>query len=435
MKLSSILQATGNDLKGQRRFPWLYVPSTYFAEGVPYIIVNTVSVVMYHNMEIPNSIIGLSSILYLPWVIKMFWGPVVDIYLTKRIWIVSAEFTLAGLFFLTALGIPTDIFLAATLIIFTLTAFVSATHDIAIDGFYMLALSKEQQAFFVGIRSLFYRVAMWFGQGFTVILTGWIIASGRGVAFSWISVFILCGVIFLLLAFFHVWYLPYPLEDRSGVKTSDQRKTVSFLDVFKTYFTQKKIFPILAFILLYRLGEAMLTKMASPFLLDNISTGGLGLTNTDVGFVQGTVGLGSLIAGGILGGWLIAKFGLRKCIWPMVFALNIPDIFYILLAQYKPSLAYVYPAIAAEQFGYGLGFTAFTVFLMYISRGKYKTSHFAISTGLMALGMMLPGMVSGFLQEYLGYTKFFIAVLILTLPGMITIFFIPLDNNKPPLTE
>ncbi len=417
------------DISGKKRYPWIYIPSAYFAEGVPYVIVNIVSVVMYQNLGIPNSLIGLSSLLYLPWVIKMFWGPVVDIYLTKRLWMIGTQAAMAILFLFSAVSLLSDFFFAATLIVFTLIAFVSATHDIATDGFYMIALKKDQQAFFVGIRSLFYRIAMWFGQGFILIFTGWIIGRGGGIEFSWLMALMLCSVIFLILALFHLWYLPRPVSDTnlSGDKSGETK--LPFIDVFRTYFSQPKIFPILSFILLYRLGESMLTKMSAPFLLDEIGKGGLGLTNTDLGLIQGTIGLASLIIGGIAGGVVIAKYGLRKCIWPMAIALNLPDVFYIYLAYAKPALSFVYPAIAIEQFGYGLGFTAFMVFLMYIAKSKYKTSHFAISTGLMALGMMVPGMISGFLQEALGYQNFFVAVLLLTIPGMAAIFFIPVENN------
>jgi len=424
------LTVSSPDREGKRRIPWIYVSSTYFAEGVPYIMINSVSVVMYQNMGISKSLIGLTSILYLPWVIKMFWGPTVDLFMTKRFWIILTQAAMAGLFILAALGIHTAAFFIVTLSVFIIMAFVSATHDIATDGFYMLALSQQEQAFFVGIRSLFYRIAMWFGLSIIVGFTGIMMSGGRSVATSWFSALVMCGGVFIILALFHRWYLPRPDSDKSGSEKRNEEDQLSYFEAFRTYFTQKRIAPILAFILLYRLGEGMLTKMVPPFLLDSISEGGLALTNTDISLIQGNAGLAGLITGGILGGWLIARYGLRTCIWPMVFALNLPDVFYIYLAHARPAHAFIYAAIAIEQFGYGLGFTAFTVFLMYIAKEKYKTSHFAISTGLMALGMMVPGMVSGFLQEWLGYYRFFIAVLLFTIPGMLTIFFIPLDNDN-----
>jgi len=408
-----------------RRSPWFYVPTLYFAEGLPYILVNTVSVIMYKKMGVSNQLIGLTSILYLPWVIKMFWSPIVDIYSTKRKWILWMQALMAVLFAFVALSIQSPFFLTLSIIFFFLTAFISATHDIVCDGFYMLALSKQDQALFVGVRSTFYRLAMIFGSGLMVVLAGRIEKATGNIPHSWTIVFSMTALVFAVLFFLHRWYLPKPGADRQSTTSNNN---THFFEAFRTYFQQPKIWAILLFILFYRLGEAMLTKMTAPFLLDSPEAGGLGLNTDTVGFVYGTVGVLSLVFGGILGGWLVSKFGFRKCVWPMVFALNVPDVAYIYMAIAKPALGWVYPLVAIEQFGYGIGFTAFMVYLMYISKGQYKTSHYAISTGLMALGMMLPGMISGYLQASLGYAAFFIAVLVLTIPGFLTLFFIPMDD-------
>jgi PAT family beta-lactamase induction signal transducer AmpG len=414
------------DTRGQKRQPWLYLPTAYFAEGLPYIIVNSASVIMYKKMDIPNSLIGLTSFLYLPWVIKMLWGPAVDLHATKRWWIIATQLAMALCFGFAALSMQMPMFFVLSLICFTLISFISATHDIAVDGFYMLALPEDKQAFFVGIRSTFYRLAMIFGSGVLVIIAGNIETSTGNIPLSWTVVLAIAGAIFLALFSFHHFYLPYPAADGKREKKSDG---APFLKVFKAYFQQEKISAIIAFILLYRLGEAMLVKMASPFLLDEAAAGGLALSTQTVGSVYGTFGVMSLVAGGICGGVLISKFGLRKCIWPMAMALNAPDLAYVYLAALKPDLPFVYLLVCLEQFGYGVGFTAFMVYLMYTSKGEYKTSHFAISTGIMALGMMAPGLISGFVQEALGYLNFFVVVCLATLPGMAAIFFIPLEEK------
>jgi len=406
--------------------PWHYVPTLYFAEGLPYIMVNIVSAIMYKKMGMSNQFIGLTSILYLPWVIKMLWSPVVDIYKTRRTWLLVCQILMSAVFAFLALSISTKMFIPLTLAAFSTIAFISATHDIAVDGYYMLSLDKQKQAFFIGVRSLFYRFAVIFGQGLLVILAGTIERKTGNVSFSWTASMGVTAVIFLFAYLFHRSYLPFPSSDVSS--TLSKRK--GFNEAFRTYFQQDKIIPIIAFILLYRLGEAMLAKMAAPFLLDSTASGGIGIATDTFGYIYGTAGIISLAIGGILGGFLISKFGLKRCIWPMAILLNAPDIFYVYMSMATPSLVTVCFMVAFEQFGYGLGFTAFSVFLMYLAKEPYKTSHFAISTGLMALGMMLPGMVSGFIQNAMGYTGFFITAICLTLPGMILIFFIPIENKQ-----
>jgi len=415
-----------NGLGPGRTFTWSFIPTLYFAQGIPYVLVNTVSVIMYKKMGVSNQVIGLTSILYLPWVIKMLWGPFVDSNSTKRNWILLTQSALAVLFLIIALSTNLSAFLLLSLAIFILVAFTSATHDIAADGFYMLALEQKQQAFFVGIRSTFFRLAMIFGSGLLVMLAGRLEAS-MPIASTWTVVFIVSSVLFLLVFLYHRFILPYPAEDRPERKKEER---LSFLEIFADYFKQPKIIAIVSFILLYRVGEAILLKMAAPFLLDDPSQGGLGLPTTTVGFIYGTVGVLGLTFGGILGGWVIARFGLRRCVWPMALCLNLPNAVYIYMAYARPSVAVVGALVGLEQFAYGLGFTSMMVFMMYVSRGPYKTSHFAISTGFMALGMMLPGFLSGYLQAWLGYLDFFILVICLMIPSLVVIFFIPLQSSE-----
>ncbi|MGH1396820.1 MAG: MFS transporter [Trichormus sp.] len=408
--------------------PWEYIPTLYFTSGVPYVIINTVSVIFYKKLGISNAQIALwTSFLYLPWVIKMFWGPIVDIYSTKRKWMLSSQLAICCCFAIVAFCLQLPNFFFISLAALTLGAFISATYDIATDGFYLLALAPEQQAFFSGIRSLFYRLAVIFGSGFLVVIAGLLEKYLNNIPLSWTVAIALAAVILAILLMFHRLVLPFPESDQP--RQPKQVNQIPFIKIISSYFQQEKIFAILAFILLYRLGEAMLVKIASLFLLDNPEAGGLGLNTSEVGLVYGTFGVVSLIFGGIIGGLVISKYGLKKCILPMVLALNLPDLFYVYMAYNQPSLTLVYPLVSLEQFGYGFGFTAFTVYLMYSSQGEYQTSHFAISTGIMALGMMLPGIVSGYLQSSLGYPLFFVVVCLLTIPGMMTLFFIPLKDD------
>lgn len=413
--------------KPQKLFAWLFIPTLYFAQGLPYILVNVASVIMYKNLGVSNTLIGVTSLFYLPWVLKPLWSPVVEMRWTTRQWILAAQILLAAQFVLIAFVLHLPYFFVLSMVVFVLIAFSSATHDIAIDGYYMLVLNDEQQAFYVGVRSTFYRVAMIFGSGVLVILAGKIGVEGRE-AVGWLVVMLVSAAIFGVLFLFHSWYLPQ--EKKPPVESVPQSTgRTSFAHVFKTYFQKQKIVAIVVFILLYRLGEAMLVKMAAPFLLDAREAGGLALSTEAVGFVYGTVGVLCLVAGGILGGWLVAKFGLRKCMWPLAFALNLPNLVYVYLSHTEPSFLTVQICVAIEQFGYGLGFAGFMVFLMYTAEGPYKTAHYALSTGFMALGMMLPGLVSGFLQSVTGYPLFFIIVSLLPIPGMLLIFFVPLEKS------
>ncbi len=411
------------------RNPWTYIPSLYFGEGLPYILVNTVSVILYKKMGADNASIAFwTSWLYLPWVIKMFWGPLVDTNSTKRTWIIATQAAMAVCMLVTAWSLTTGSYFFLSLTAFIAAAFVSATYDIATDGFYMLALTEKEQALFVGLRSGFYRLAMIFGSGLLVYLAGRVELATGNIPLSWTLVMAAAGGIFLAVVAYHAVVLPYPAADVRRTTADAERH--SFREVFAAYFKQERIGVLIAFILFYRLGEAMLLKLVSPFLLDPRAAGGLGLTTSQVGIAYGTVGILALVTGGVLGGWLIATFGLRRCVWPLVLVMHLPDLFFVYMAWVQPSLTFVYPLVALEQFGYGMGFTVFTVYLMYSADGKYKTSHYAISTGIMALGMMLPGFLSGWLQQQVGYTAFFLIVCCLTIPGMLTIPFLPKKERQ-----
>ncbi|HDP97950.1 MAG TPA: MFS transporter [bacterium] len=608
--------------KAQRRLsPWFWVPSLYFAEGIPYIVVMIISVIMYKRMGISNTDIALyTSWLYLPWVIKPLWSPVVDLFKTKRLWIIVMQLFIGAGLACVAFTIPVPNFFQFTLAFFWLLAFNSATHDIAADGFYMLGLTEHQQAWFVGVRSTFYRFAMLTGQGLLVILAGYIeshsglesveinvqavnqtvnqrivspdsleispldgdlriithpqkleitiekksrheidqitemvkqwnanfmttreaekkqdqstapswwqrnvvvkiesgfraifgsdkkiadrlektgnvrviyfylsrqpepdrtivvnfgresgdksinliegarreftaanwnqplmsliqldpklkqptsadfVARAGNIPLSWMVTFGFMAILFLFFSLYHHLVLPYPKEDSARTDITFKSFFKDFANTFVLFFKKDKIGLSIAFLLLYRLGESQLVKIASPFLLDTQELGGLGLTTGQVGFVYGTVGIAMLTVGGLLGGFLAARHGLKKWLIWMAIAINVPDVVYIYLAQTQTANFFIINlCVGIEQLGYGFGFTAYMLYMILISEGKFKTAHFAITTAFMALGMMLPGMISGWIQELIGYYNFFVWVLISTIPGIILVNFLPID--------
>ena len=581
------------------RNPWAWVPTLYYAQGIPYVVVMLVSVIMYKRMGISNADIAFyTSLLYLPWAIKPLWSPFVDIFKTKRLWIVIMQLIvglgLAGVAFM----IPLPSFLQYTLAFFLLLAFSSATHDIAADGFYMLGLSEHDQAFFVGIRSTFYRLSMITGQGLLIILAGYFethsglppatievttssnlkieriifqenipsaspddqlkvvtnssslnlstnkrtkaevdsmvnlvqaknikngfyntkgeqpkipelklnssdytksvgnisviaialssepkedkdyivnfdrdggdksisILEGTRFVFNktnwnkpayailqldpklktetsaafkaisgdipwaWSMTFLILTGLFIVFFLYHNFILPYPLKDGPAVKDASISVGKEFIRTFSLFFKKKEILITITFLLIYRFGEAQLVKLASPFLLDPREVGGLGLTTGEVGFVYGTVGIIALTVGGLTGGFLASRDGLKKWIWWMFAAINIPHILYIYLAFAQPdNFIIINLCVAGEQFGYGFGFTAYMLYMIYVSAGEFKTSHYAICTGFMALSMMIPGIFAGMIQEVLGYPNFFVWILFTMIPGFFVTRMLTID--------
>ena len=420
--------------------PWLWVPTLYFAEGIPYFVVNSISVTMFTRMGVSNGAMALfTSLLYLPWVIKPLWSPFVDIIRTKRWWVMTMQVVMSACFIALALSLPSDAgtlvehrthdgsssisLFTVTLIIFWIMAFASATHDIAADGFYMLALTPGEQSLFVGIRSTFYRLASVFGQGVLVVIAGVLETRLGDIPKAWFWTILITAVLFAAVTLWHSLALPRPLTDRSAAEkfpnsstershnTGNNGTRLIFRDfgrTFATFFRKPGVLLALTFLLLYRLPEAFLVKMMNPFLLAPTSEGGLGLTTTQVGAVYGTAGVIALTLGGILGGMAVAKWGLRRCLWPMALSLALPCLAFIWLSIAQPSSMWTVGAfVCLDQFGYGFGFTAYMLYMIYFSQGEYKTSHYSLCTAFMALSMMLPGMVAGYLQESLGYTGFF----------------------------
>lgn len=418
-------------MNAKRKNPWIWVPSLYYAQGLPYVIVMTVSVIMYKRLDISNAQIALyTSWLYLPWVIKPLWSPVVDLFKTKRWWVVIMQLIIGAGLAGVALTLPTENFFRYSLAFLWLLAFSSATHDIASDGFYMLGLEEKDQSYFVGIRTTFYRLAMLSGQGLLIILAGLFeVYTGR-IALAWSITFVFIAVFFSGISLYHKFMLPRPVGDISVPREAGNGLFHEFFRTFGSFFRKKNILPAVAFLLLYRLGEAQLIKLASPFLLDPASEGGLGLATGEVGWIYGTIGLLALSLGGIIGGVAASQKGLRFWIFPMALAMNLPNLVFVYLSAALPqSIWLIAGSVAVEQFGYGFGFTAYVLFMIYFSAGEHKTAHYAICTAFMALGMMLPGMVSGWIQEAIGYHAFFIWVVFCTIPGFILIRFLKIDAS------
>ena len=417
-------------MKNKKRSPWAWIPTLYFAEGLPYVAVMTISVIMYKKLNISNTDIALyTSWLYLPWVIKPFWSPFVDLFKTKRWWIVTMQLLVGAGLAGIAFTIPMSNFFQITLAVFWLVAFSSATHDIAADGFYMLALDVSEQALYVGIRSTFYRIDTIFGQGVLIVLAGGLENWTGNIPFAWSITFYILSGLFIAFCLYHKFILPTPKTDKSTVTdVSASNIFKEFLATFITFFQKKQAGVAILFMLLYRLPEAQLVKLINPFLLDPLEKGGLGLSTAEVGIVYGTVGILGLTIGGIIGGICASKGGLQRWLWPMAWSISLTCLTFVYLGYFQPqSLIIINICVFIEQFGYGFGFTAYMLFLIYYSEGEHKTAHYAICTGFMALGMMLPGMAAGWLQDHIGYENFFVWVMICCAATIAVCAFVKID--------
>ena len=425
----------------KRISPWAWVSTLYFLEGIPYFIVNQISVVMLTKMGVPNGDMAMfTSLLYLPWMIKPFWSPFVDIFKTKRWWTITMQIIMSLVFVALVMSIPhPDPELIAsgqtpismfyvTLILFVIIAFASATHDVAADGFYMIALNSGDQALFVGIRSTFYRLSGIFGQGALVGLAGYIELKYENIPMSWTITMIFSAVLLGILTLYHMFILPKPKSDASVLK-DDKKATAGeiltgFADSFKTYFMKPGVWLAIVFMLLYRLPEGFLIKLCMPFLLASPKVGGLGMSTAGSALAYGTIGVIFLTIGGILGGIYASRVGLKKALWLMALGMTLPCLSFVYLAIYQPTEIWIIAtAISIEQFGYGFGFTAYMLYMMYFSDGEFKTSHYAICTAFMAMSMLVPGMFAGYIQEALGYVNFFWMVMACCVATFVVTFF------------
>ena len=412
-----------------RRSPWAWVPTLYFAEGVPYVAVMTISVIIYKRLGLSNADITLyTSWLYLPWVIKPLWSPFVDMLRTKRWWILTMQILIAAALAGVAFTIPGPFWLQGSLAFFWLLAFSSATHDIAADGFYMLGLEQHEQAYFVGIRSTFYRIATIFSSGLLVGLAGVLQVLTRSISYAWSLVFYLIAGLFIALWLYHSWALPRPSEDTHRIQKTAGDIVNEFWQTLVTFFKKPQVWVGICFMLFYRMPEGLLAKVSALFLVDKMANGGLGLSDVEFGMVQGTVGVIGLTLGGILGGIAASRDGLKRWLWPMVMAITIPDLVYVYLSYAIPSsLLIINICIFLEQFGYGFGFSAYMLYLIYYSQGEHKTAHYALCTAFMALSMMIPGLFAGALQEAVGYQAFFLIVIATCAMTYVVTWFLDID--------
>ena len=395
---------------------WLWIPTLYFASGLPYHAITSISDIMYKDMGVENSTITfLTSIFLIPWTIKPLWSPFVELISTRRKWTLYSQLLLSLCFGLVATFIPMNNYLLLTIIAFMIGAFVSSTHDIALDGFYILALPQEKQSFFSGIRNTAYRIATVFSSGILVMLANRMGHYFGSDTLAWSATFATTAIIMLVLFLYNRNAMPKPENDIDRAPRSISMIFRDFGDIIRTYFKKPGIWQALLFLLLFRFPEAQLGKIGKLFLMDPSTAGGLGLDKGDIGFLNGVIGVIGLIVGGIAGGICISRKGLKYWLWPMVIAISLPDVVYVYMSSAMTDDLYIIGScIFIEQLGYGFGFTAYTLFMIYFAQGKYPTAHFAISTAFMSLGMMLPGMVSGKIQEWLGYENFFIWVMLCT---------------------
>lgn len=376
-------------------------------------------------MNADNQFISqFTSLLTIPWMIKLFWAPTVDMYGTRRQWIVVSQVVLGCLAIALAGVVKTPDPINITVAALVLMAIASATQDVSIDGYYMDVLDASRQSFYVGVRNTAYKVAVLLGSGGLVYLAGKLASSGWSFPDSWAAAFAICALILLILSLFHNAVLPRPEQQKRPALTFSE-----FLKVFSTFFSQPSIIPIVIYILIFRLGDALMLKMAQLFLLDPIQKGGLGISTADVGLIYGTVGTVALLVGGVFGGWVVSKYGLRKCLMPTAIVQNSAILLYWIMAIVKPPVLGVCVLNAYEQFSYGLGVAAYTVFLLSTVRPEYKAAHYATATCLMALGVFVPSYISGYLQTWLGYQNFFLLSFLASVPGIIVIFFLPLTKE------
>lgn len=388
--------------------PYMWVPSLYLGESLPFAAVMLMSVVLYQEMGLSDTQIALyTSWLGLPWVIKPLWSPFIDTFRTKRWWILSMQLFVGAALAAVALSLPTPMWLQATLALFMLVAFASSTHDISADGFYILGLSNVDQEFYVGVRNTFYRVGLVLGQGGLVALAGLLQHSDMHVSVAWSVTFLAVAALMVLLYMWHVRALPVVEQPAPSVSRKDILS--DFLQTFYVFFRKPHIITALAFILLFRLPEGLLTKIVPLFLKRSLAEGGLAMDDVTYGVVYGTIGVIGLLLGGLLGGWLVSKYGLKRCLWPLVLSITLPDIVYVYLSYIQGTATWlVASCVFFEQIGYGLGFTAYTLYLVSFAHGERSTSVFSLCTAFQYLGgVMLPGMVSGWISDKVGYVQFF----------------------------
>lgn len=419
--------------------PIWWVPSVYFAMGLPFIAVNLVSTFMFKDLGISDTEIAFwTSIIMMPWTLKFLWSPFLEMYRTKKFFVVLTQLLSGLLFGIVAFSLKFDYFFAISISTMAVIALSGATHDIACDGVYMAELSSADQAKYIGVQGAFYNIAKLVANGGLVAVAGMLAESFGAVdgasvqqnlpAYkeAWMIIFLIISVLLLVLGLYHSRMLPCT-QTQASVRRSGGDVMREMWMVIKNFFTKKHIFYYISFIILYRFAEGFIMKIAPLFLRSSREIGGLGLSLTEIGTLNGVFGSGAFVLGSLLAGIYVSKRGLKKTLFTLCCVFNFPFVAYTLLAVFQPENLYLIgTGIVIEYFGYGFGFVGLTLFMMQqIAPGKHQMSHYAFASGIMNLGVMLPGMMSGFVSDYLGYEKFFIYVLLATIPSLLITYFIP----------
>ncbi len=420
---------TGANPKSSTIRPWLFVPVLYVMQAIPSTLVREVSTLVYKDFGLPNATIAFwVSLLGLPWMLKLFWAPAVDFNFTRRRWVLAAQALIGACLVALAVAWGLPLYFPISIAILFVLGLASATHDIALDGLYLLSLSQKQQAYFVGVQSASFRAGRLLCTGGLVFLAGVLQQNGQSIIASWTAVFAAIAVFYGAGAVYSRFFLPRPADD---LPVRCAPESVPLLVAFTTFIRQQGILAVLAFILFYRFGEAMVSMITPLFLRDSVAAGGMGLSVAEVGVINGVAGIIGIILGGIAGGGVVGRYGLRRAFVLMMISMNAPNLLYVWVAAAHPASWWMYFVAFVDQFGYGFGFAGYSVYLMHVAqRGNFRTSHYAIATGLGALTIMLAGMLSGYLQSTLGYVGFFVAVCLCTIPALLTILIIPLDGMK-----
>ncbi len=405
--------------------PAFWVPTLYFAEGLPFVTINVVSVLMYKSMKVPDAKIAFfTTLVILPWTLKPLWGPLLEMFKTKKYFVLATQFAGGVGFGLLALTLRLPNFFQYSLVLLAIIAFNGATHDIAADGVYINVLSGKEQAEYVGWQGAFYNVAKVLSQGAFVYVAGQLETS-VGVTEAWMIVMAIFGGIMILLSLYHSRMLPVGGE--SGQVKTAHEAFGTFWDVVKTFFEKKYIGWGIVFIILYRFAEGQAMKIVPLFMRAERAVGGLGLSTSQIGIIYGFFPPAAFILGSMLAGYFIAKRGLRKSLLVLCALFNIPFAVYAFLAFVQPdSLLTIGTAVVFEYFGYGFGFVGLTLYMMQqIAPGKYKMAHYAFATGVMNLGLMIPSALSGFVSDFLGYKHFFLWVMVATIPSFLVAWLVP----------
>ena len=413
----------------RQRPPFTWVPTLYFAEGIPFFAVSLIAGILYKRLGMGNDVIALyTKLLLLPWSLKPLWSPLLEMFKTKKYFVVLLQLAGGVSLGLIALCLPLPAYFLYTIVLFGVVAFCSSTHDIAADGLYIASLSPKEQAAYAGWQSGFYSVARLFSQGGLIILAGYLEAR-MDVAHAWMFIFATMGAILIVLGLYHIRVLPTGGAARRSGSLPEMAAT--FWDVLVSFLRKPHIYLLLLFIFLYRAGEGQVVTIGPLFLVDKRAAGGLGLSMDTFGTIYGTFGTLAFLAGTMLGGYFTSWLGLRRAILPLICAMNFPNLSYVYLSVVRPtSHLSIASAMSVEMFGYGFGFVGVMLLMMQeIAPGKYQTAHYAFANSLMNLGLMIPGAVSGKIQMALGYRKFFVWVLISSVPALILSRFIPIGRG------